>query len=189
MTTTFTPTATGATIYLGGGCFWCIEAVFTRVRGVLAVRSGYANGHLPHPSYAQVCTGDTGHAEVVQLQYDPQQLPLALLLEIFFASHDPTTPNRQGNDVGPQYRSAIYTTTPAQLTSAQAFAAQLNASGQLAAPVVTEIAPLTAFWPAEAEHERYFDQHRQAPYCQWVIAPKVDKLHAHFAEHTIAGES
>lgn len=164
------------TIALGGGCFWCVDAIFSRVRGVLQVRSGYANGHLAHPSYAQVCSGTTGHAEVVQVAYDPQALPLAGLLDIFFATHDPTTLNRQGNDIGPQYRSGIYTTTAAQLAVARDYVAQLNQRHAFAAPVVTEVTPLTAFYPAEDDHQDYFARHPEAGYCTWVIAPKVAKF-------------
>lgn len=172
------------TIYLGGGCFWCTQAIFSRVCGVLEVCSGYANGHLPHPSYEQVCSATTGHAEVLQVVYDRQVLPLDDLLEIFFATHDPTTPDRQGNDVGPQYRSSIYTTTEKQLAAAQGYVAQLNLHHAFCAPVVTEVAPLTAFYPAEDAHQDYFARHPDAGYCTWVIAPKVAKFAARFGQHT-----
>ncbi|VUZ24841.1 Peptide methionine sulfoxide reductase MsrA [uncultured Comamonas sp.] len=184
MTPTSAPSTLQASIYLAGGCFWCTEAIFSRVRGVLEVRSGYANGHLAHPSYEQVCSGTTGHAEVLQVVYDPQVLPLAGLLEIFFATHDPTTPDRQGNDVGPQYRSGIYTTTAEQLASARDYVAQLNQHHAFPAPVVTEVAPLTAFYPAEDAHQDYFARHPEAGYCAWVIAPKVAKFTARFGQHT-----
>ena len=170
------------TIYFGGGCFWCTEAVFDRVQGVLDVESGYANGHVPHPSYEQVCEGPTGHAEVLKLVFDPAQIGLDLLLEIFFGTHDPTTPNRQGNDVGTQYRSGIYTTSAEQLAAARAFVQQLADSGQFGAPVVTEVAPLTQFWPAEIYHQEYFDNNPRQPYCQYVVSPKVDKLETRFLD-------
>ena len=184
MTSTCAPTSLQASIYLAGGCFWCVDAIFSRVRGVLEVCSGYANGHLPHPSYEQVCSGTTGHAEVLQVVYDPQMLSLVELLEIFFATHDPTTPDRQGNDIGPQYRSGIYTTTTEQLAVAQDYVAQLNQHRAFPAPVVTEVAPLTAFYPAEDGHQDYFARHPEAGYCAWVIAPKVAKFTARFAQHT-----
>lgn len=167
----------GATIYLGGGCFWCIEAVFSRIRGVLQLRSGYANGHVDHVSYEQVCRGDTGHAEVVEVVFDEQTLSLPTLLAIFFSSHDPTTLNRQGNDVGPQYRSAIYTTNAQQLAQVRAAVAQLERSGTYgAAPIVTQVEPLKAFWPAEPEHDNYFARNPHQGYCAFVIAPKVEKI-------------
>lgn len=181
-TSATSPASATSTVYLGGGCFWCVEAVFSRVRGVLQLRSGYANGHLDHPSYAQVCRGDTGHAEVVEVVFDEQTIPLPELLAIFFASHDPTTPNRQGNDVGPQYRSAIYTTSAGQLARVQAVVEQLARSDAYdGAPIVTEVAPLTAFWPAEPEHDSYFARNPYQGYCAYVIAPKVDKITRTFA--------
>ena len=172
-----------ASIYLAGGCFWCTEAIFRRVRGVQHVRSGYANGTdiATPPTYAAVCTGTTGYAEAVEVVYAPQELALVDLLAIFFATHDPTTLNRQGNDVGTQYRSGIYTTTAEQLAVAQDYVAQLNQDRSFPAPVVTEVAPLTAFYPAEEEHHDYFAQHPQAGYCAWVIAPKVTKFTSQFA--------
>ena len=169
-------------IYLAGGCFWCTEAVFDRVRGVQAVTSGYANGQVANPSYEQVCSGNTGHAECVEVTYDPQVLPLDKLLHIFFATHDPTTLNRQGNDVGTQYRSGIYATNAKQLATARAFVQDLNASGQLGAPVVTELLPLQQFWPAENYHQEYFDNNPRQPYCTYVVAPKVDKLETRFTD-------
>ena len=180
-------TATTDTLYLGGGCFWCTHAVFERVQGVLQVESGYANGHVQHPTYEQVCEGDTGHAEVVRVVYDPQQIALRALLEIFFATHDPTTPNRQGNDIGPQYRSAIYTTTPEQQHVAQALVREMAHEGQLGAPIVTEIAPLTAYWPAEAYHQDYFRKHPTQGYCAFVVGPKVHKFLKTFARHATPG--
>ncbi|MFE1573685.1 peptide-methionine (S)-S-oxide reductase MsrA [Comamonas odontotermitis] len=168
-------------IYLAGGCFWCTEAVFSRVRGVQSVTSGYANGHVAQPSYEAVCSGTTGHAECIELVFDPGVLPLAQVLQIFFATHDPTTPNRQGNDVGTQYRSGIYTTSAEQLAAVRAFVQQLADSGQFGAPVVTEVALLTQFWPAEIYHQEYFENNPRQPYCQYVVSPKVDKLETRFA--------
>ena len=168
-------------LVLGGGCFWCTEAVFVRVRGVVDVQSGYANGHLPRPSYEQVCSGSTGHNEVVRLVYDPAQVSVRQLLEIFFAIHDPTTLDRQGNDVGTQYRSGIYTTTPGQAEVARALMAELEASGVYGAPIVTEVQPLAAYWPAEDYHQDYFEHHPQQGYCAYVVAPKVAKLRQHFS--------
>ena len=170
-------------IYLGSGCFWCTEAVFDRVQGVLDVESGYANGHVANPSYEQVCAGTTGHAEVLKVTFDPQQIALAPLLEIFFGTHDPTTPNRQGNDVGPQYRSAIYTTTPEQFEIAKAFVAQLNTENTFGAPVVTEVQPLDNYWPAENYHQDYFARNPHQGYCAYVVGPKVQKFLKTFSEH------
>lgn len=177
-----TPPAT-ASITLAGGCFWCLEAVFEQVRGVLSSTSGYANGHLEQPSYEAVCTGRTGHAEVVRLVFDPAQVSLRELLQVFFVIHDPTTLNRQGNDVGPQYRSGIYWHDEAQRADIMAVVNQLQT--ELAAagspPAVTELAPLRSWWPAEAEHQHYFAQHPYQGYCAWVVAPKVEKFRQVFA--------
>lgn len=182
MNTTSTPSED--TIYLAGGCFWCTEAVFDRVRGVTDVESGYANGHVDHPRYEQICEGNTGHAEVVRVSFDPAQVSLRALLEIFFATHDPSTLNRQGNDVGPQYRSGIYTTQPEQAEVARAVMAELSAArGPGAAPIVTELLPLTGYWPAEAYHQDYFLKHPQQGYCAFVVGPKVQKFQATFAQH------
>lgn len=167
------------TITLAGGCFWCLEAVYLRVAGVHGVQSGYANGHLSAPSYEQVCRGDTGHAEVVQLRYDPSEVDLRALLEVFFAVHDPTTLNSQGNDVGPQYRSGIYWSDPADEALVRAVTAEADAL--LDGGVVTELAPLDAFWPAEAEHDRYFERHPWQGYCAFVVGPKVAKFQQGFA--------
>ena len=169
------------TIVLGGGCFWCTEAVFDRVRGIVDVESGYANGHLDHPSYDDICTGQTGHAEVVKLDFDPAVISLRDVLLIFFGTHDPTTLNRQGNDVGTQYRSAIFCTHAQQLAAVRAYVQQLQASGQFGAPLVTEVEPLARFWTAEAYHQEYFDHNPRQPYCQYVVAPKVDKLETRFS--------
>jgi len=167
------------TLVLGGGCFWCTEAVFVRVKGVLDVESGYANGdseRFPRPTYEQVCSGETGHNEVVKLVYDPSQVSTVELLEVFFAIHDPTTLNRQGNDVGTQYRSGVYFTTPAQQADAQATIAALHASGVLGAAVVTELLPLRHYTPAEAYHQDYFEHHPHQGYCAFVVGPKVEKF-------------
>lgn len=166
---------------LGGGCFWCTEAVFVRVRGVVDVENGYSNGHLARPSYEQVCSGDTGHNEVVRLTYDPAQVSVRQLLEIFFVIHDPTTPNRQGNDVGTQYRSAIYFSTPEQEQVAKDLIRELNEARAFDAPIVTEVLPLANYWPAEAYHQDYFEQHPNQGYCAFVVAPKVAKLRQTFA--------
>ena len=170
-------------IYLGSGCFWCTEAVFDRVQGVLDVESGYANGHVANPSYDQVCDGTTGHAEVLKVTFDPQQIGLPALLEIFFGTLDPTTPNRQGNDVGPQYRSAIYTTTSEQFEIAKDFVARLNTENTFGAPVVTEVQPLENYWPAENYHQDYFERNPHQGYCAYVVGPKVQKFLKTFSEH------
>ena len=168
------------TIYFAGGCFWCLAAVFDRVRGVIDVQSGYANGHVDHPSYEQVCTGTTGHAEVVRLAFDPQTIGLRQLLEIFFAIHDPTTLNRQGNDVGTQYRSGIYVRDESQARIARAVIAEL---AQMAgAAIVTEVLPLQSYWPAEDYHQDYFLQHPGQGYCAFVVSPKVQKFRHSFAQ-------
>jgi len=163
-------------ITLGGGCFWCTEAVFVRVRGVLDVESGYCNGHLPNPSYEQVCQGDTGHAEVVRLVYDPAVIGLSDLLQIFFATHDPTTLNRQGNDIGPQYRSAIFVATESERALAAAKIAGLNAKGKFPRPIVTTIEPLDRFFPAEQYHQDYARRHPEEPYIQFQAWQKVCKV-------------
>ena len=167
------------TITLGGGCFWCTEAVFEQVAGVLAVQSGYCNGQVLHPSYEQVCEGTTGHVEVIRVQFDPQQVSLRELLEIFFVVHDPTTLNRQGNDAGPQYRSGIYWHAPAQAEVAQQVLAEVNA--ELGGRVVTELAAETNYWPAEDYHQHYFANHPGQGYCAYVVAPKVQKFRQTFA--------
>ena len=159
---------------LGGGCFWCLEAVFELVPGVHAVTSGYAGGHTENPTYKQVCTGTTGHAEVVQLEYDPARVSYERLLEIFWQCHDPTTLNRQGHDVGPQYRSIILYHNPAQKAAAEK--SRADAAAQFTRPIVTEIVPLTRFYPAEAYHQDYFRRNPDQAYCQAVIAPKVRKF-------------
>jgi peptide-methionine (S)-S-oxide reductase len=165
---------------LGGGCFWCLEAVYLELRGVLAVKSGYAGGHVADPTYEQVCGKKTGHVEVVQVTFDPSVISFAELLEVFFTIHDPTTKDRQGNDVGPQYRSAVFTHSPEQerVVREQLAAAQAHWD----APIVTEIRPLETFWPAEAVHDDYFARNPQNPYCAVVVAPKVAKARKRFVE-------
>jgi len=168
-------------LVLGGGCFWCTEAVFVRVRGVLDVQSGYSNGQVEQPSYEQVCSGQTGHNEVVRLVYDPAQVSVRQLLGIFFATHDPTTLNRQGNDAGTQYRSAIYATTPEQAEVARELIAELEAAQVFGAPIVTEVLPLANYWPAEDYHQDYYARHPNQGYCAAVVGPKVAKLRKNFA--------
>jgi peptide-methionine (S)-S-oxide reductase len=161
---------------LGGGCFWCLEAVFEQLQGVQSVRSGYAGGTPPNPSYELVCTGTTGHAEVVQVTFDPAVIGYREILEIFFVIHDPTTLNRQGADAGTQYRSVIFTHSEAQRAAAAAVIADLTGQEVFDRPIVTEIVPLDAFYPAEAYHQEYYRRNTRQPYCQAVIAPKVAKL-------------
>lgn len=172
---------------LAGGCFWCIEAVFLDVAGVSAAQSGYIGGHLDAPSYERVCDGDTGHAEAVRIEFDPAVIGYSDLLDIFFAIHDPTTPNRQGNDVGTQYRSAIFTTSPEQDAIARAKIEQLALEGAFDAPIVTEVEPAGTFWPAEPYHDNYFARNGRQPYCQFVVAPKVAKFRKAFAERRKGG--
>ena len=167
-------------ITLGGGCFWCTEAVFVRVQGVLAVTSGYCNGHTLNPTYAQVCEGNTGHNEVVRVAYDPERISLRALLEIFFVIHDPTTLNRQGNDVGTQYRSGIYLSNEADRAVAQAVLDEVNHA--LSGRVVTELQALHNYSEAEAYHQRYFELNPNQGYCAFVVAPKVQKFVQTFAE-------
>ena len=162
------------TAIVAGGCFWCLEAVFSSLQGVHAVKSGYTAGHTEHPTYAQVCTGNTGHTEAVKIDFDEQRISYAQLLDIFFAIHNPTTLNRQGNDVGTQYRSGIYYLNDSQ--HAEAEAALAAAQAEHAAPIVTELQAASTFYPAESEHDDYFRLHPYQGYCQLVIAPKV--LHA-----------
>ncbi len=169
------------TLVLGGGCFWCTEAVYKEVRGVLDVESGYSNGQPDKPSYEQVCTGRTGCVEVVKLEYDPGQVSTRELLEVFFVVHDPTTPNRQGNDVGTQYRSGIYYTTDEQRATAQALIDELMAQNAFGAPIVTEVQPLQHYWPAEDYHQDFFERNPYQGYCLAVAAPKVDKFRRTFA--------
>jgi len=168
-------------ITLGGGCFWCLEAIYLLVDGVSAVESGYCNGQVKNPTYEQVCTGNTGHAEVVRVTFDPASISLRELLEIFFVIHDPTTLNRQGNDLGTQYRSGIYYESPAQEAVARAVLAELAASGVVRQRIVTELLPLANYSTAEAYHQRYFENHPHEGYCSFVVAPKVEKFRRTFA--------
>jgi len=164
------------TITLGGGCFWCVEAAFAELRGVLKVESGYAGGHAPAPTYREVCSGTTGHAEVVDVTFDPSEISLKEILQVFFTVHDPTTLNRQGHDVGTQYRSVIYTRSPEQAETARQVIQEIEASGVWNAPLVTQVEPLTQFYRAEDYHQDYYSLNGNQPYCRAVIAPKIDKL-------------
>lgn len=167
------------TAVFGGGCFWCLEAVFRRIEGVERVDSGYAGGHVPDPGYREVCAGTTGHAEVTRIRFDPERISYRELLEIFFTIHDPTTPDRQGADVGPQYRSIILHLSPEQEREARD--AIREVAGELYdAPVVTEVEPLEAFYPAEPEHHDYYARNPEQAYCRAVVAPKVAKARAAF---------
>jgi len=168
------------TAILGGGCFWCTEAVYREVKGVISVESGYTGGHVPDPSYEQVCAGDTGHAEVVKLQFDPAVISYRDLLEIFFTIHDPTTLNRQGNDVGTQYRSVIYYDSPQQEATARQVIAEM--ANVWDAPIVTELAPVQPYYRAEDYHQDYFRQHPLQGYCAFVVAPKVAKFKSTYTQ-------
>jgi peptide-methionine (S)-S-oxide reductase len=165
----------------GGGCFWCLEAVFERLQGVDGVVSGYSGGARPSPSYEQVCSGATGHAEVIEVTFDPSVRSYRELLELFFAFHDPTTLNAQGPDVGTQYRSVIFTTSAEQAATARDVIATLTAEELFDQPIVTEVAPLERFWPAEAYHQHYFQRNPDRAYCAAMIAPKVAKLRQRYA--------
>lgn len=169
------------TATFGGGCFWCLEAVFEQLKGVQKVESGYTGGDLPNPSYKAVCTGSTGHAEVVRVTFDPGVISYRDLLEVFFAVHDPTTLNRQGNDVGTQYRSAVYTHSAGQAEAARAVIAELTAEGRWPNPVVTEVTPAPEFFKAEDYHQGYFKNNPGQPYCQLVVGEKAAKARAKFA--------
>ncbi len=164
---------------LGGGCFWCTEAVFQRIKGVLKVEPGYAGGTVANPTYAQVCTGATGHAEVVQVTFDSDEVSFRKILEVFFATHDPTTVNRQGADVGTQYRSIILYHNANQKKTAELVIGELNNSKAYQSRIVTQVLPLTAFYKAEDSHKEYFKRHPEQPYCRLVIAPKLAKLSDH----------
>jgi peptide-methionine (S)-S-oxide reductase len=167
---------------LGGGCFWCLDAVFRDLDGVTAVESGYAGGALPDPTYEAVCSGRTGHAEVVRVTFEPAKLAFADLLKVFFTIHDPTTRNRQGNDVGTQYRSVIFCQTPAQRATAERIVREIEAAGLFKAPIVTEIADAARFYPGEGYHQDYFERNPGQPYCMMVVAPKVAKFRKAWAE-------
>jgi peptide-methionine (S)-S-oxide reductase len=165
---------------LAGGCFWCLEAVFDDLRGVESVESGYMGGHVANPTYRQVCAGTTGHAEVVRVTFDPKVVSFREVLEVFFTIHDPTTPNRQGADVGTQYRSAVFYHSPGQKETAEQTIAELNAEQIWDAPIVTEVAPAAEFYVAEDYHQEYFAQNPSQPYCRAVVAPKVAKFRQKF---------
>ncbi|MFM1991101.1 MAG: methionine sulfoxide reductase [Pseudomonadota bacterium] len=169
------------TATLGGGCFWCLEAVYLDVEGVTAVESGYAGGTVRNPSYEQVCGGGTGHAEVVRVSFDTDRIPYREVLGIFFAIHDPTTPNRQGNDVGTQYRSVIFTHSDEQARIAREMVDELGRQRVFDDPIVTEIAPVPEYWPGEAYHQRYYERNPYQGYCMVVVGPKVAKFRKQFA--------
>lgn len=167
---------------LAGGCFWCLEAVFDELKGVVSVESGYAGGHVANPSYKAVCTGTTGHAEIVQVTFDPSVLEYADLLRVFFTIHDPTTLNRQGGDVGTQYRSAIFTHDETQRAGAEAIIREISESKLWPNPIVTEVTPLDKFYMAEDYHQEYFTNNSSQPYCRVVVEPKVAKFRKHFVD-------
>ena len=167
---------------LGGGCFWCLEAVYLGLRGVSAVMSGYAGGHVANPTYEEVCAKHTGHAEVVQIRFDPDEVSFDDLLRVFFTIHDPTTPDRQGHEVGPQYRSIILTHDASQAEAAQHIMAEVTQADIWGAPLVTQVVPLETFWPAEPEHHNYFARNPWSGYCRAVVAPKVLKFRKVFAD-------
>lgn len=166
----------------GCGCFWCTEAVFQRVEGVVSVESGYAGGNVPNPTYEQVCTGTTGHAEVTQVTFDPAKVSFDELLEVFWKTHDPTTLNRQGNDVGTQYRSVIFYHNQKQKELAEKYKKELDASGAWKSPIVTEISPYTTFYKAEDYHQNYYNDNKFKPYCMFVIGPKLEKFEKVFKD-------
>jgi len=166
---------------LGGGCFWCVESAFLQVKGIESVKSGYTGGHTENPTYEQVCTGGTGHAEVAQLTYDPEQISYRQILEIFFTLHDPTQVNRQGNDIGTQYRTSIFYHNDEQKQEAENIIAELENDGAFADPIVTEVTKLETFYPAEDYHENYYARNPENPYCQAVISPKLAKFRKTFS--------
>jgi peptide-methionine (S)-S-oxide reductase len=167
---------------LAGGCFWCLEAVYDRMKGVQAVESGYMGGSTPNPTYEQVCMGRTGHAEVVQITFDPKTVSYREVLEVFFVIHDPTTPNRQGNDIGTQYRSAIFYHSPEQKKTADEVIAELTTEKVFPKPIVTEVVPASSFFAAEEYHQDYLKRNPDQPYCQVVVNPKVAKFRSRFAD-------
>lgn len=172
------------TATLGGGCFWCLEAAYLEVNGVLSVESGYAGGHVRNPSYKRVCCGETGHAEVVKVDFNPSSIHFAEIIEIFFALHDPTQLNRQGNDTGPQYRSVIFTHSDQQREIALAVIDDITRAGLYDAPIVTKVLPLDGnYWPAEPDHQNYFARHPEQSYCTLIIAPKLTKFKQKFARY------
>jgi peptide-methionine (S)-S-oxide reductase len=170
------------TAYFGGGCFWCVEAVFNRLRGVKGAVSGYMGGHVDKPTYRQVCNGDSGHVEIVRVTFNPDEIAFRDLLEVFFSVHNPTTLNAQGNDVGEQYRSVIFYTSEEQQREAEEAIASLNDAKAFPEPIVTAVEPATTFFEAEGYHQEYFDNNRTQPYCQFVIAPKLKKFEKQFRE-------
>lgn len=173
---------------LGGGCYWCMEAVFQRLDGVLKVESGFSGGHVKNPSYREVCTGTTGHAEVIQVTFDSTRISFAEILKVFFTMHDPTTLNRQGNDVGTQYRSAIFYHSEAQKQLAESVIKGLNEEHAYPSPVVTEVTPFSAFYKAEDYHQNYYNNNKSQPYCAFVIQPKIEKLEKVFRDKLKKGE-
>ncbi len=180
------PPGTTETATFGTGCFWCTEAVFQQIRGVKRVVSGYTGGQRPNPTYEEICTGRTGHAEAIQLTYDPAAVSYPELLEVFWRSHDPTTLNRQGADVGTQYRSAIFYHTERQRELAERYKQKVNEAGVFASPIVTEITPAATFYPAEQYHQNFFNDNPRQPYCQAVVGPKVEKLRQVFRGRLLA---
>lgn len=170
------------TATFGNGCFWCTEAVFQDLEGVMKVTSGYSGGNVKNPTYREVCTGSTGHAECLQILYDPNKISFKELLEVFWKTHDPTTLNRQGNDAGTQYRSVVFYHNDSQRALAEKYKKELNASGAYSNPIVTEITPFTEFYPAEDYHQEYFNQHGEEPYCRFVIQPKLEKFRKVFKD-------
>ena len=182
--TTLVPAAQAT---LGGGCFWCIEAALKLLDGVIAVTSGYSGGAVENPTYQQICTGDTSHAEVVRVDFDPSIIDYRTLLTAFFTIHDPTTLNRQGNDIGSQYRSVVFTHAPEQAAEAQALIKEFDAARIWSAPIVTAVLPAPTFWPAEEYHQNYFARNPTQGYCQAVVAPKVAKLRKRFTERLKPG--
>jgi peptide-methionine (S)-S-oxide reductase len=170
------------TAVLGGGCFWCVEAALLQLTGVLKVESGYMGGKTDHPTYEQVCSGNTGHVEVVRVEFDPAVISYGELLEVFFTAHDPTTLNRQGNDVGTQYRSVIFVEDEQQRTEAERVIAELTAQQIFDAPIVTAIEPAKTFWKAEGYHQNYFANNSHQPYCLFAVAPKVAKVRAKYVD-------
>lgn len=169
------------TAVLGGGCFWCTEAIFLNLKGVLKVESGYSGGHVLNPTYKQVCTGTTGHAEVIRVEFDPEILTFSQLLEVFFLTHDPTTMNRQGADVGTQYRSAVFYTNSQQEETAREVIRLLNEEKVYKNPIVTEVSPLINYFKAEDYHQNYFERNKSQAYCAYVIQPKMDKFKKTFS--------
>ncbi|MEL6810777.1 MAG: peptide-methionine (S)-S-oxide reductase MsrA [Bacteroidota bacterium] len=169
-------------VVFANGCFWCTEAVFQRIEGVDEVSSGYTGGHIKNPAYREVCTGKTGHAEGILITYQPEVVSFDTLLEVYFATHDPTTLNRQGNDVGTQYRSEIFYTTSEQKEKSEAFIHLLDANKVFSNPIVTQVSPLDVFYKAEEDHHDYYNRNKEQPYCQFIITPKVEKIKKFYSE-------